>query len=166
MLNPFGLLQAVTCQTVFCRLVLECISHEIAFLSGWPRGSSIGHADGVMIVEQIVEAQLPIIDIGMRSVMGGALLPVMREGFLRIGMLEISVLTACVLHLHPEVFYVCRGEEVKATNAIVDVDLFLAEEVMIDAYQRLVVETESFAKRTDGLDADDGTHRGIVFRTR
>ena len=119
-----------------------------------------------MIVEQIVEAQLPIIDIGMGLIICNTLLHIVSAGLLLKGVLEIGILTALVLHLHPKVFNVSRSEKIEATRAIVDIYLFLAEDVMIDAYQRLVVETEAFAKRTDGLDSDDGAHRSIIFGTR
>ena len=148
-LDSFDFLMTVTCQMVIDRFVLECICYKIAFLSGWSRGGCVGHADGVMVVEHIVESQLPIIDIGMWPIICNTLLHIVSAGLLLKG-----------------VFNVSRSEEVEATRAIVDIYLFLAEDIMIDAYKRLIVETESLSNRTNRLDADNRTHRSIIFGTR
>ena len=165
-LDSFDFLMTVTCQMVIDRFVLECICYKIAFLSGWSRGGCVGHADGVMVVEHIVESQLPIIDIGMWPIICNTLLHIVSTGLLLKGVLEIGILAAFVLHLHPKVFNVSRSKEVEATRAIVNVYLFLTEDIMIDTYQCLIVETESLSNWTNRLDADNRTHRSIIFGTR
>ena len=101
----------------------------------------------------------------MWPIICNTLLHIVSAGLLLKGVLEIGILAALVLHLHPKVFNVSHSEEVEATRAIVNVYLFLTEDIMIDTNQRLIVETESLSNRTNRLDADDRTHRSIILGT-
>ena len=148
--------------TLACNLVVGLFVNEhgrevVARLTVGARGHGVGHADGMIVVQHVVESEF--------SSQHLVLVVVVHQAVLLIVVLQIGVLSAVIGLTATAVFVFGHTEDVKPTRAIIHIQFLQTIDVVVHARHRAAVETEALTDGSDGLDADDGLDGGVVFGT-
>ena len=158
MLDVIAVHLSTACNLFVCLIVNEHSCEIVARLTVGARSHSVGHTDGMFVVQHIVESKFS----GQHLV----LVVIAHHAVLLIVTLQVGVLSAVIGLTATTVLVFGHTEDVKSACAVVQVQFLQAIDVVVHARHRAAVETEALTDGTDGLDANDSFDGSVVFCTR